>query len=84
MLPSDSPWGAPVFLVKKPHSDQFRLVCDWRALNKATVKNKFAIPHPEMSFDKLNGAKFFTKIDLSQGFHQLRLSEEDRSYDSLR
>lgn len=83
LVPTDSPWGAPVFLVKKSHSPKLRLVCDWRALNKATIKNKFAIPHPEILMDKLNGAKYFTKIDLSQGFHQLRLCEEDRKKSAI-
>jgi transposase InsO family protein len=83
LVPSQSPWGAPVFLVKKPHTTKLRLVCDWRALNKVTIKNKFAIPHPDMLFDKLQGAKYFTKLDLSQGFHQLRLSEEDRAKSAI-
>ena len=83
LLTSDSPWGAPVFLVKKPHSHKLRLVCDWRALNKATIKNKFAIPHPDVLLDKLKDAKYYTKIDLSQGFHQLRLSEDDRKKSAI-
>ena len=33
--------------------------------------------------DKLSGSKFFTKIDLSQGFHQLRLSEDDRKKSAI-
>jgi hypothetical protein len=44
MQPSHSPWGAPVFLVKKPHSDKWRLVCDWRGLNKLTIRDRFEIP----------------------------------------
>ena len=83
MFPTNSPWGAPMFLVKKAHSTKLRLVCDWRAPNKANIKNKFAIPPPDMLFDKLNGAKYFSKIDLSQGFHQLRLSEEDKKKSAI-
>eukprot|EP00976_Prorocentrum_cordatum_P034866 708716-Prorocentrum_minimum.AAC.1 len=37
LQPTNSPWGAPVFLVRKSHSHKLRLVCDWRALNKATI-----------------------------------------------
>ena len=51
------------------------MVCDWRALNKLTIKDNFAMPHPDMLFDKLKGAKYFTKLDLSQGVHQLRLTQ---------
>jgi transposase InsO family protein len=77
IVPSDSPWGAPVFLVKKPHSTKLRLVCDWRALNKLTIRNRWAIPHPEQLMDQLSGAKFFTKLDLTQGYHQVRLVDDD-------
>ena len=56
IIPSHSSWGAPVFLVKKAHSIKLRLVCDWRALNKVTIKDKFAMPHLDMLFDKLKGA----------------------------
>ena len=67
---SNSPWGAPVFLVSKPHSTKWRLVCDWRALNKVTIKDKYiGLPNPQMLFDKLSGAKYFTKLDLAQWFH---------------
>jgi hypothetical protein len=84
LVPSHSSWGgAPVFLVKKAHSSILRMVCDWRALNKLTIKDKFAIPHPDMLFDKLKGAKYFTKLDLSQGFHQLRLTQEDRAKSAI-
>ena len=83
LIPSHSPWGAPVFLVRKAHSTKLRMVCDWRALNKVTIKDKFAMPHPDMLFDKLKGAKYFTKLDLSQGFHQLLLSKEDREKSAI-
>ena len=78
LQPSHSPWGAPVFLVKKPHSDLWRMVCDWRGLNKLTIKDRFEIPNPALLFDKLGGSKYFTKLDLAQGYHQLALSEDDR------
>ena len=78
LQPSHSPWGAPVFLVKKPHSDLWRMVCDWRGLNKLTIKDRFEIPNPALLFDKLGGAKWFTKLDLAQGYHQIPLCEDDR------
>jgi hypothetical protein len=78
LSPSHSPWGAPVFLVKKPHSDKWRMVCDWRALNQLTIRDRFELPNPEQLFDKLSGAKWFTKLDLAQGYHQLPLSTDDR------
>ena len=78
-----SPWGAPVFLVKKPHSDKWRMICDWRGLNKITIKDRYEIPNAIMLFDKLGGSKYFTKLDLAQGYHQLRLSDDDRQKSAI-
>ncbi len=76
--PSKSPWGAPVFFVPKPHGGGLRLVCDWRELNKVTVKNKACIPNPEDLFDRVAGAKVFSHLDLHAGYNQIRLREGDR------
>ena len=74
---SKSPWGAPVFLVAKPHTNKWRMVCDWRRLNRMTKWDTFEIPNTEILFDKLGGAKWFTKLDLASGYHQIPLCKED-------
>nr|APU93382.1 putative gag-pol polyprotein [Marshallia obovata] len=74
--PSISPWGAPVLFVKKKDGSM-RMCIDYRELNKLTVKNKYPLPRIDDLFDQLQGASWFSKIDLRSGYHQLRVREED-------
>jgi hypothetical protein len=74
--PSVSPFGAPILFVHKKEGT-LRLCVDYRALNKATVKNRYPLPRIDELMDQLAGAKYFTKIDLYSGYHQIRIKEED-------
>jgi len=74
--PSVSPWGAPVFLVKKKDGTM-KLCVDYRQLNKVTVKNKYHLPRIDDLMDQLVGACVFSKIDLRSGYHQIRVKFED-------
>ncbi len=72
-----SPYGAPVLFVRKK-GGEWRMCVDYRALNKITVKDKFPIPRVEDLYDQVGGkAKFFTKIDLRWGYHQIKIRPED-------
>ncbi|KAL2228329.1 UNVERIFIED_CONTAM: Retrovirus-related Pol polyprotein from transposon [Sesamum indicum] len=55
------------------------MCCDYRALNKITVKNKYPIPLVADCFDRLSRAKYFTKIDLRSGYWQVRIKEGDEA-----
>jgi hypothetical protein len=48
-----------------------RLCIDYIALNKITVKNRYPIPRIDDLLDQLKGEKFFIKIDLNSGYHQV-------------
>ncbi|GKA86223.1 putative reverse transcriptase domain-containing protein [Tanacetum coccineum] len=74
--PSHSPWGAPVLFVKKKDAS-LHMCIDYRELNKLTVKNRYPLPRIDDLFDQLQGARYFSKIDLRSGYHQLRVHEDD-------
>ena len=73
---SVSPWGAPVLFVKKKDGSM-RLCIDYRELNRVTIRNRYPLPRIDDLFDQLQGAKYFSKIDLRSGYHQLRVRDED-------
>ena len=73
--PSSSPYGAPVFFVKKSDGS-LRLVCDWRPLNKITTKVQACLPNIDDLFDTVRGAQYFLKLDLTSGYHQVRIKQE--------
>ena len=74
--PSKSPFGAPILFVKKKDGTM-RMCVDYRALNRITVKNSYPLPRVDELFDRLQGAKYFSKIDLRSGYHQIRIAPED-------
>jgi len=74
--PSTSPFGAPVLFVHKKEGT-LRLCVDYRALNKITIKNRYPLPRIEELMDRLCGAKYFSKIDLYSGYHQIRIKDTD-------
>jgi hypothetical protein len=57
--PSASPWGCLALLVKK--DDSLRLFVDYQPLNAVTIKNKYPLPHIDVLFDQLVGARVFSK-----------------------
>lgn len=72
---SMSEYCSPIILVKKKGGD-YRMCIDYRALNSQTVKDRYPLPHIEDQVSKLSGKAYFTTLDLAQGYHQVKLSED--------
>jgi hypothetical protein len=76
ICPSSSQWACSTLFFKKKESS-LRLSVDYRPLNSVTIKNKYPLPHIDIMFDQLVGAKVFSKIDLRSDYHQIKIRSED-------
>ena len=72
---SHSSWSAPIIVMLKGDRGK-RLVIDYRALNKVTRKFVWLIPKVEDIFSQLNGAKYFSTLDLRARYHHIELTTD--------
>ena len=75
---SESPWGSPLHLVPKSGGGSWLIVWDYRALNKQTIPDSYALPHLTDFANGMAGSKFFTSLDLFKSFHQIVVAPEDQ------
>ncbi|EFQ98660.1 hypothetical protein MGYG_08943, partial [Nannizzia gypsea CBS 118893] len=73
---SKSPAGAPLLFAPKADGS-LRTCVDYRGLNKMTIKNRLTLPRVDEMLDRLAGAMFFTKLDLREAYHRVRIKEGD-------
>lgn len=64
----NSPFATPVLLVREKNGEM-RMCVDYRAINKATIKDKCPLPHVDDQLDRLRGQKYYTSIDLFSGYY---------------
>ena len=75
--PAASPWASNVVLVRKKDGSH-RLCVDYRAVNAATYKDTYPLPHIDTCLGSMNGAMWFTTLDLRSGYHAIPIKEADR------
>lgn len=84
--PSMSEYNSPILLVPKKSADNkktWRLVVDYRKVNKKLIADKFPLPRIETILENLGKAKWFSVLDLISGFHQIPLNEDSRDITSF-
>lgn len=74
---SSSEWAAPIVLVKKKDAT-LRMCIDYRRLNTVSEMDAYPMPRIDDLIDRLGKAKFITTMDLSRGYWQVPVSEEDQ------
>ena len=74
--PSKGSAGAPIFFAKHS-SGKLRIVVDYRGLNAVTQKDKYPLPLMSQLMEQVSSAKYFTKLDLKNGFNLIRIAAGD-------
>lgn len=80
--PSDSPYASPIVLVKKKNGET-RMCVDYRALNKLTVRDNYPLPLIDYCIEHLDSKSCFSVLDLKNGFHQIKMSDESVKFTSF-
>ena len=76
---SNSPWASAVVLVRKKDGS-LRFCIDLRCLNARTIKDAYSLPRIEETLDCLNGAKYFTSLDLKSGYWQVKMDKNSKAF----
>ena len=70
---SESPYHSPSFLLKKPNGNGWRILTDFRQINKHVIRNYQCIPSLEMMSACWKGCKLYSKMDFTKGYYQANL-----------
>ena len=79
LQPSTSPYHSPSFLLKRPDGN-YRLLTDFRKINRHIVRSWQPIPGLEEMVVLWNNCKYYSKIDFIKGFYQTKLKKESRKF----
>lgn len=76
---SKSPYSSPIVLVKKKNNE-WRLCVDFRQINENSIRDAYPIPQINSILEKLKNSKYFSTIDLRNGYWQIPMSSESKMY----
>ena len=82
MRRSNSLYASPIVLGRKKDGI-IRLYADYGELNKITVKYNFPTPLIEYHLDKLKNKRYYTSLDLTDGYYHVKMSESSIKYASF-
>ncbi len=80
---SQAPFAAPVLFTKKPDGS-LRFCIDFRKLNLLTKKDRYPLPLIDETLARIGRAKLFTKLDIRQAFHRIRIHPDSEELTTFR
>ena len=83
IVPSNAAFAAPVLFVKKPNGS-LRFCIDYRKLNTMTITDQYPLPLIDEILAQITKAKIFTKLDIRQAFHRIRIHPESEDLTTFR
>ncbi|EGT31788.1 hypothetical protein CAEBREN_31619 [Caenorhabditis brenneri] len=72
---SNTPWISPIVIVKKKNGS-LRVCLDFRKLNEVTIPDNYPLPRIDAIVERVGHMKFFSSLDMANGYLQLRLDDE--------
>ena len=80
---SQAPFVSPVLFVRKPNGS-LRFCIDFRKLNNLTRKDRYPLPLINETLARLSKAKIYTKLDIRQAFHRIRIDPKSEELTTFR
>ena len=71
----ESDFNSPVLFVRKKHGS-YRMCVDYRLLHMTVVQKQFGMPVVEQLIKEVSGYRYYSTLDMTQSFHQIRLDDE--------
>jgi hypothetical protein len=83
IIPSNAPFASPILMAEKPGGG-LHFCVDYRKLNAITRKDHYPLPLIDKILEHISKAKIFTKLDIRQGFHRIRMDPASEDLTTFR